>query len=445
MGENSTNISQKVLNRLKGDKVIWIIVFFLSLISLLVVYSSSSSLAFKRHLSNFSIFFNQLKFVILGWAVMFACYKVPVKWYRILSIPSLWLTIGLLILTILVGKNINGAQRGLSLGGFTFQPSELAKVTVVLYLARIIEKNRIEDFKKFSINILAPLGILCVLIGWGSISMALLVGIIAFVVLIVTGVQTKFILRSGGILGILVVVLLLAHFSTGGKFLPRLKTATARIERFFEKDKSGDTKELTKEEIQSIADEHLQEDMARIAVVTGKITGKGPGKSTQRFILPHPYSDFVYSLIVEEYGLLFGLIVIILYMQLLYSCIKLSMVCKTVFSSVTVSGIGFGIVFQAFLHILVNVGILPITGHTLPLISLGGSSLIIIMGSIGIILSVSRTRESVEEEEREQKREEREKRLEQRRLESAKIAEEESENNAERVEYSENETNEDNI
>jgi len=283
--------------------------------------------------------------------------------------------------------------RGLRFGSMTFQPSELAKVTVVLYLARIIEVSKLETFKEYLIKIGVPIGIVILLIAYGSISMALIICIITFAILIVTGIKWSYIFKTI-LIATTAVVLLIAIHLIFPSFLKRLDTATGRIERFFKSnDNENNTKELTREEIQKIEDENLQENMARLAVKSGKLFGNGPGKSTQRFILPHPYSDFAYSTIIEEYGLLLGLFVMFCYIWLMFGCVSLSKRCKTVFSSVTVGGIGFAITLQAFLHIMVNVGILPITGHTLPVISLGGSSLVIILASFGVILSISRTKE----------------------------------------------------
>lgn len=404
MKEKHLNTSERIFSKLRGDKAIWSIVFLLTIFSLLIVYSSSSSLAFRRNVSNFSIFLNQLKFVALGWAALYVCYKIPIRWYRIFSIPLFVVTIGLLGYTLIGGREVNGAIRGIGIGGFTFQPSELAKVTLVLYLARIIELDNLQTFGKFLLKIAAPVGAMCALVAWGSISMALLLGIIFLAILFATGIKASYIFKTIGIGLCAIVFIMILHFSFGA--FPRLKTAMQRIERFTKDDDKESTKELTKEELQAIADENLQEDMARIAVVSGKLIGKGPGKSTQRFILPHPYSDFVYSLVIEEYGLLVAILIMLVYISILYNCVKLARQCKAVFSSVTVTGIGFGITFQAFLHILVNVGILPITGHTLPIISLGGSSLLIVMGSIGIVLSVSRSKEAIIERAKQQKLEE---------------------------------------
>ena len=305
------NASEKVVQRLKGDKVIWMVTLLLTIFSLLVVYSSSSSLAYKHQSSNFSFVLSQLKFVVLGWGVLFICYKLPIKWYRKLSFLSLLLTVALLVLTLIMGTNLNGAVRGLSIGGMTFQPSELAKITIVLYLARIIEISPLENFKEFLVKILIPVAILCGLIAWGSISMALLVGVIVFVIFIATGIKWSYIWKSALLVGAFGVGVVMIHLVSGGKAFPRLKTAMGRIERFTKSSTDeNNTKELTKEEIQAMADEDLQADMARIAIVSGKIIGKGPGKSTQRFILPHPYSDFVYSLIIEEYGLAGGIVIL---------------------------------------------------------------------------------------------------------------------------------------
>ena len=391
--EKIENAPGKILGRLHGDKVIWSIVLILTLVSILVIYSSSSTLAFKRNTTNFSILLGQLKYTCLGFVALYACYKIPIRWYRYLAAPSLIVTIFFLLATVMFGSEINGAVRGLRFGGITFQPSELAKVTVVLYLARIIEVSKLETFKEYLIKIGVPIGIVILLIAYGSISMALIICIITFAILIVTGIKWSYIFKTI-LIATTAVVLLIAIHLIFPSFLKRLDTATGRIERFFKSnDNENNTKELTREEIQKIEDENLQENMARLAVKSGKLFGKGPGKSTQRFILPHPYSDFAYSTIIEEYGLLLGLFVMFCYIWLMFGCVSLSKRCKTVFSSVTVGGIGFAITLQAFLHIMVNVGILPITGHTLPVISLGGSSLVIILASFGVILSISRTKE----------------------------------------------------
>jgi cell division protein FtsW len=180
------------------------------------------------------------------------------------------------------------------------------------------------------------------------------------------------------------------HFAFG--FFPRIATMVSRVKNFAV-EKTLD-ENLTPQEKQRELDKTFQADMAKIAIASANIIGKGPGKSTQRYVLPHPYSDFIYSIIVEEWGLVGGTVILLLYLWFLYRCIAIARGCIKMFSAITVIGLGLLIVSQAMLHILVNVSILPVTGHTLPLISLGGTSLIIMSSAFGIILAVSRSVEN---------------------------------------------------
>jgi cell division protein FtsW len=234
-------------------------------------------------------------------------------------------------------------------------------------------------------------GIVCVLIMLGSVSTALFVGILCMLILFVGGVKGSHLIKTIGLAGGALVLIFMLHLSFG--VFPRMDTATSRIKRFFKSDEVSQSA-MTAEQKQAKADETFQADMAKIAISSAPILGKGPGKSTQRYVLPHPYSDYIYTIIVEEYGILGGSFVLMLYLWFLYRCIMLMKTCKTVFSSITVGGLGLLITIQALLHILVNVGILPVTGHTLPLVSLGGTSLIILSCAFGIVLAVSRTKES---------------------------------------------------
>ncbi|MEF9986138.1 MAG: FtsW/RodA/SpoVE family cell cycle protein [Bacteroidales bacterium] len=380
-------VDEPILNRLNGDKVIWVIVFLLSLISIALIYSSSSSLAFKEHTTNFAFLIKQLKFVIMGLAALYICYKIPLGWYRFLAYPSLAISIILLLLTPIIGKEVNGAKRWIDLGGVTFQPTEMAKIAIILYLARALELSKLATFREFFIKIIVPIGLTCVLIMIGSVSSALFVGLISFVVLFIAGVKWSYLFKAGciGLTGLVILVLL--HLSFG--ILPRLDTATSRLKKHFVSTEVSET--LNAEEKQREADKTFQEDMAKIAISSVGIVGKGPGKSTQRYVLPHPYSDYIYTIIIEEYGLVGGVFVLMLYLWFLYRCIILVRSCGKIFTAITVGGLGLLITIQATLHILVNVGIMPVTGHTLPLVSLGGTSLVILSCAFGIILSVSRT------------------------------------------------------
>ena len=403
-----------VVSRLHGDKVIWVIFFLLSLISIALIYSSSSSLAYMKGSTNFAILMKQIRFVVLGLAALYICYKVPPRWWRTLSIWSMLLAIGLLVLTLAIGKTTNDAQRWLSIGGIQFQPAEFAKVAIVLYLARALEIMNIDTYKSFLLKIIAPVGICIVLILVGSVSAAIYMALICFIILFIAGVKMSYIMKTIGLGAAAVALLILLHVTFG--LFPRMDTAIERIKRFTQNEETVDKEKMDKRALQRLADETLQADMAQIAVKEGSLLGKGPGKSTQRYVLPHPYSDYIYSIIIEEYGIWGGMLVLMLYVWFFYRCVLIVKECRTVFAAITVGGLGAVIMVQAMLHILVNVGIFPVTGHTLPLISLGGTSFIIISGAFGIILSISRTKEDAQAEIEERERLEKEqKRLERQR------------------------------
>lgn len=387
---------EPIINRLHGDKVIWIIIFILSLISIALIYSASSSLAFKQGVTNFSFLMEQCKFVLLGLVTVYICYRIPLGIYRFATFFIFGISVLLLALTLVpgIGKEINGAKRWIEIGPIQFQPAELVKITLILYLARALEMWELKNFKDFFIKILVPIGIVCVLILIGSVSTALIVGMLSFIILWIAGVKVSYLAKSVGMAACCFVFLILLN--SGVKLIdkeidlfPRFSTAVSRLEKFFVKEEIDEN--LSAEEIQKKKDETFQADMARIAISSVGVLGKGPGKSTQRYVLPHPYSDFIYTIIIEEYGLLGGVFVLMLYLWFLYRCVIMVKHCTKKFTAITVGGLGLMISIQAGLHILVNVGILPVTGHTLPLVSLGGTSLLIFSCAFGIVLSVSRT------------------------------------------------------
>ena len=384
---------EPIINRLHGDKVIWIVVFLLSLISIALIYSSSSSLAFKDGVTNFSILMNQCQFVLLGLVALYICYRIPLGMYRYFTFIIFGLSLVLLMLTPVIGTEINGAKRWLKFGSITFQPAELIKITLILYLAKALEIWKMDTFKDFLIKIVAPIGIVCLFIMMSSVSTALIVGMLSFIILFIAGIKWSYLAKAVGIGAGLLTIIILLNLALVKVFdvdlFPRFSTALSRLEKYFVKTEL--TEGMSAEEKQKKADETFQADMAKIAISSANILGKGPGKSTQRYVLPHPYSDFIYTIIIEEYGLLGGTFVLMLYLWLFYRCIILVRNCSRIFTAITVGGIGLMITTQAGLHILVNVGILPVTGHTLPLISLGGTSFVIFSCAFGIILSVSRT------------------------------------------------------
>ena len=300
-----------------------------------------------------------------------------------------------------MGVTLNGAVRGIRIGSHTLQVFEIAKVGLVLYLARVWEAVDINTFKRYFLLILLPIIVVCGLIIMNSFSTAMLVALLAILILFVIGIKPWYLWATiGG--GIVVLVLLFGIYKTMDpnkpdsekssieKIFNRFGTAEGRVKDFIgggRMERSGDTVDLTQEQL----DEMRQSENAKIAISEGGIFGKGPGKSTQRYSLSMAFSDFIYAFIVEEYGLLGGIFVLLLYIWFLNRGIELSTKCNTEFGGITVVGLTLLIVAQAMLHILVNVRLIPITGHTLPLISHGGSAYIVLCGAFGIILSLSRT------------------------------------------------------
>jgi cell division protein FtsW len=387
--------NDSIIYRLKGDKVIWIIVFMLSLISIAAVYSSSSALAFKENKSTIDFLFKQMRFVVFGLTALYICYRIPLGWYRMLSYVGIIVSIGLLIATLLFGNKYNDAERWLRIFGVSFQPAEIAKIAVVLYLSKVLEDFKFDTFREFLIWVVTPLGIVILLILNGSISTGILVSAVAFIMFIIAGVKWRHLLKTAGIATVVMVLVILLNLAFG--MFPRVETAVNRFRNFSPDREQMDN--LSPAEKQRLLDRTYQADMAKIAISSVGVLGKGPGNSTQRNLLPHPYSDFIYAIIIEEWGFLGGLVVLMLYVWFFTRCVMVSNSCTTTFSSMMVIGLSILITSQALLHILVNVGLLPVTGHTLPLISLGGTSLVIMSGAFGMILSVSRTIDNIKAKE----------------------------------------------
>ena len=376
----------KRFRKLHGDPIIWLVVLLLAMISIVAVYSSSSALAYKNDTTTSAYLLKQSLFVIIGFAFLLACYIFPLKGYRLLSLPIFAIAVGCLGYVIWGGQELNEGIRWIKIWKITFQPSELAKIAVVLYLARILEAKSIKTFKAYAIWILAPLGITCVLSLYGSVSATLIICLTAFVILVCAGIKWRYIWYTIGIAAVAVTIIFAINKLTGE--FNRIETFTARIERFFVKE---DLSAMTAEELKNHKDKNLQSDKAKEAIQLGGFFGRGPGNSLKKDTLPHPYSDFIFALIVEEMGLLGGGLVILLYLWFFSRCIAIARSCSRTDTTIIVLGLGFLITLQAFIHILVNVGIFPVTGQTLPLVSLGGTSYVIMSCAFGIILSVNRT------------------------------------------------------
>ncbi|MBR0223668.1 MAG: FtsW/RodA/SpoVE family cell cycle protein [Bacteroidales bacterium] len=404
----------KAFWKLKGDKVIWIIVVFFAMISIAAVFSSSSFLASSRGISKVAIFMEQTKSVLFGFVALLICYLIPLRFYRFFSFAIYGVSVLLLLLLFIPGLRveINGAIRGIRLFGRTFQVFEFAKIGVILYLARALEiwGDDLDDFKQFALKILLPVGVVCVLIMQNSFSSALLIALITFLILFFMDVSWKNIGITVGIVAALILLMFLTYraFFAGkperqqtsiGKIFNRFGTVESRLTAHFDQEEES-LEGLSSREIQQLKDKDRQSENAKVAISEGGIFGKGPGKSTQRYSLSMAFSDFIYAFIVEEYGLLGGIFVLLLYLIFLFRCIRLCQRCKATYSSVLIVGLAFLIATQAFLHILVNVRLFPITGHTLPLISHGGTAYLVLCGAFGMILSVNKQLDKQDEQER---------------------------------------------
>ena len=396
--------------KVKGDKVIWLMVIIFAMISVVAVFSSSTYRANAMGVEKTTIFFEQLKYVAIGFIFLLFFYLIPLGWYRALAFLFFGFTTALLVMTFIPHFQVkmNGAIRGVRLFGVSFQVFEMAKIGLIMYLAKAVEfwQDSLDTMKDFAIKLLLPIGVTCLLVMANSFSTAILFGLISFLLLWVMGINYKYLLMSIG--GTAAVVLLMfgiyGAFYAGKpesegdkgaieKLFNRFGTVEHRLSSYVAEIKGADKIEeeaMTKEQIQAELDNKRQSENAKVAISQGGIIGKGPGKSTQRYSLSMAFSDFIFAFIVEEYGLLGGTIVILLYVMFLFRCIRIGIKCQTPFSGALVLGLGFLIAIQAMLHIYVNVRLLPITGHTLPLISHGGTAYIVLSAAFGIILSVSK-------------------------------------------------------
>lgn len=370
----------------KGDRVIWGVIFTLSIFSLLAVYSSTGTLAYKYQEGNTAYYIIK-HFVLLaaGLGIIFITHLIPYKYYSRLSQLFLYLSIFLLAITLVMGTSLNQASRWLTLPGlgFTIQTSDFAKLALIMYIARVLslrqDDKKLNDFNGAFVSLILPIVIVCGLIMPANLSTAVILFSTSFLLMFIGRVKVKY-LVGVGFVGVLVVALIIAGVIISGK-QGRVGTWQHRIESFT----SGES------------EDNYQIEQSKIAIATGGIFGKGPGNSTQRNFLPHPYSDFIYSIIVEEYGFFGGVIVLFLYLFLLYRAGVIVRKSRRTFAAFLAIGLTISLVFQAMINMGVAVHLFPVTGQTLPLVSMGGSSILFTGVAFGIILSVSRSIEKNEE------------------------------------------------
>ena len=375
------------MSSIKGDKVIWAIVFILTILSFLAVYSSTGTLAYKYQGGDTAHYMIRHGiFLMGGLLLMYFAHLVRYTFYSRIFQIAFFIAVPLLLLTLVFGLNLNDARRSLPLPlGLSFETSDLAKLTLVVYLARMLTKkySEINDFNKVMLYLILPVFIICGLILPANLSTAALLFTTSLVLIFIGRVKISYIFATVGIAiagaAIFFAILFMMPSGKNG----RLDTWKARIESF---SKGGEKN-------------NYQVEQSKIAIATGGIFGKMPGKSTQRNFLPHPYSDFIFSIIVEEYGLVGGAIVVLLYLILLFRAVKIVTKVPRNFGVFLAIGLSFSLVFQALINMSVAVHILPVTGQPLPMVSMGGTSVLFTSLSLGILLSVSRDVEESDEKE----------------------------------------------
>ncbi len=398
-------VKEHLDQRTRGDKYIWGIVIVLSLISILVVYSATGSLAYKMYRGNTSAYlFKQLAFTLLGLLVIFGLHRVNYTMFSRIATIMFALSIPLLIYTLFFGAKINEGSRWIKLPiiNLTIQSSDVAKLALFMYISKVLSKKQevIKDFKKGFLPVIIPVFIICGLIMPANLSNALLTGATSLLLMFIGRISFKHIGLTILIAMIPVVIIIsvamathksnMANANSEGKPVVaekmkgfgRFGTWVSRVQDFMYADKN---------------EVPYQVQQAKIAIANGSIFfGLGPGNSRQRNFLPQAYNDFIYSIIIEEYGLIGAAFIIFIYLVFLFRCIKIFRKCPYAFGAFLALGLSFTLVIQAVANMAVNVAIVPVTGVTLPLVSMGGSSFIFTCCSIGLILSVAKNVEQIE-------------------------------------------------
>ncbi|MEO6166076.1 MAG: putative peptidoglycan glycosyltransferase FtsW [Chitinophagales bacterium] len=383
--DSATVQVENIFKKTQGDKYIWLVVIFLSIISMLAVYSSTGSLAFKYQGGNMEYYVvKQGLMILFGLFLMYLAHKINYTYYSRIAQLLLYVSIPMLAFTLIFGVEINDARRWLTIPvvNVSFQTSDLAKLALILYLARVLAKNQgnIKDFKSGFLPVMLPPILVCGLIAPSNLSTAAILFATCLLLMFIGRINMKYIAIMGAAGILLLAIIIIIAMNTS--FHARVDTWISRLSDFF-----GDGQEA------------YQVQQSKIAIANGGVFGVGPGNSTQRNFLPSPYSDFIYAIIIEEYGFIGALILIVLYLFFLLRCIKLFTKSPGAFGAFLAVGLSFSLVVQALINMAVVVHLLPTTGVTLPMVSMGGTSLWFTSLAIGIILSVSRNVEKEEEKE----------------------------------------------
>lgn len=377
--------------------MIWVAVILLALVSLLVIYSSTGTLAYRLSKSAESYLFKQFAFTAIGFMIIYFAHRINYTLYSRAALILFVISIPLLIYTLFFGAEINEGSRWIKLPiiNLTFQTSDLARLALFMYLSRQLSRsqNDIKDFKQGFLPLIIPVAIICALIAPANLSTALLIGATSLMLMFIGRVNLKHIAATIGIALIPLIFLVSIAFAYydkadhQSKDLPavlsvgRIPTWIKRIQDFAYADK---------------IETAYQVQQAKIAIAKGGWFGLGPGNSEQRNFLPHPYSDFIYAIIIEEYGLIGGVLILFMYLLFLFRSIRIFKKCPFAFGAFLALALSFTLVIQALVNMAVNVNLFPVTGVPLPLVSMGGSSFLFTCMSIGIILSVARNAEKLE-------------------------------------------------
>ncbi len=388
-------------NIFKGDKVIWIIFLCLCLISIIEVFSAASTLTYKSG-DHWGPITQHSIILMVGAVVVVLLHNIPYKWFQVFPVflypISLILLAFVTLMGIVTGDRVNGAARWMTFMGLQFQPSELAKMAVIIAVSFILSKRQDEDGanpKAFK-YIMILTGLVLVLIAPENLSTALLLFGVVFMMMFIGRVAAKkLLLLLGGLfliaaLGVGTVVAIPAKTLQSTPGLHRLETWQNRVKGFFNKEEVPAAK--------FDIDKDAQIAHARIAIATSHVIGMGPGNSIQRDFLSQAFSDFIFAIVIEEMGLIGGIFVVFLYLCLLMRAGRIAQKCERTFPAFLVMGIALLLVSQAILNMMVAVGLFPVTGQPLPLISKGGTSTLINCAYIGMILSVSRYTAHLEEQ-----------------------------------------------
>src|SRR5690554_2513092 len=381
---------QRLFKHIQGDKTIWVIIGVLSLFSFMPIYSASSNLVYTVGGSTFGYMFKHLVHLFLGLAILYGVHKIPYRFFKGLSMLVLPISIILLIITLTSGTVIQGANASrwirIPLVG-TFQPSALAAVALYVYVAQYMAKIKDKQvtFKESILPLWLPVFLVLIFVLPANFSTAALIFLMVLIITFIGGYPLKYLLSIVGVGLLFLTIFILVAKAFPGTFPHRVDTWISRIDSFSKKEASSD--------------QNYQVNLAKQAIASGGIIGLGPGKSIQKNFLPQSTSDFIFAIIIEEFGFVGGIVIIAGYLMLLLRIIIVARRAPSTFGVLLVIGVGLPIIIQASVNMAVAVQLFPVTGQTLPLISSGGTSIWMVCLALGMILSVSAAKEELPEEE----------------------------------------------